>query len=247
MKALMPAATQQLPVCVRGNRLIGRLARFFVALALICLSGCSGHEPPPLPRFVIQGRVVDATDASVGIAGATITAEVASATATRQAAQTVTGGDGSYQLEIRIESATTVTLYITLPEGSGYRGIRIDIEAEPATTLTLTITLLPLDAPEPVEIYVVPSSATLTVGETRQFIAVVVDAEGSQLEDYQPTWTVEGGIGSITSSGLFEAENAGTGTVLATLQNVQGSASVTVVSGEGTGSVEVTIRSSEHE
>jgi hypothetical protein len=46
-----------------------------------------------------------------------------------------------------------------------------------------------------------------------------------------PTWSVTGGIGTVNSSGLFTAETAGAGTVVATSGSISGSANVTVISG----------------
>lgn len=72
-----------------------------------------------------------------------------------------------------------------------------------------------------------PGTATLAVGGTQQFIAMGRTSTG-KLIDITPTWSTAGGIGSVSSSGLFTASSIGLGYVYATASNVVGSATVTV-------------------
>jgi len=81
---------------------------------------------------------------------------------------------------------------------------------------------------QPASIAVTPVSAQIAVGGTQQFSAEVRDQFGKALAP-QPTvsWAVSGG-GTISSSGLFSATNAGTFTINATSSVATGGASVTV-------------------
>jgi len=77
-------------------------------------------------------------------------------------------------------------------------------------------------------ITVTPSSATLSVGEQQQFTATGYDSGGTVMT-ITPTWTSSNtNVGSISQSGLFTAIAAGTTTVTAESEGVQGTAAVTV-------------------
>ena len=72
-----------------------------------------------------------------------------------------------------------------------------------------------------------PKTATLTVGETRQFTASGSDGFGNHV----PTsvgWRAESGMGTIDSSGFFSATAAGSGIVVAETGAVADTAFVTV-------------------
>ena len=61
--------------------------------------------------------------------------------------------------------------------------------------------------------YIWPDAVTLKVGEERQFYAITVTS--GTLNNVDATFSVSGGIGSITSAGVFSAEAVGTGSVIA--------------------------------
>ncbi len=81
-------------------------------------------------------------------------------------------------------------------------------------------------------ITVSPSSASMNVGQTRQFTAIAYDQNGAQLSP-QPTftWSASGG-GTIDASGLFTAGTTAGGpyAITATSSGIAGTASVTVSS-----------------
>lgn len=80
---------------------------------------------------------------------------------------------------------------------------------------------------------VTPTTATLAVGATQQFVAVVKDGFGNVLTT-TPNWSVAAGGGSISSSGLFTAgPAAGTypNTIVASVGTITASATVTVTAG----------------
>lgn len=77
-------------------------------------------------------------------------------------------------------------------------------------------------------ITVSPSSATIGVNKTQLFSAIGKDSVG-KIVQVSPTWSVQGNIGTISSTGLFTAGSVeGTGNVVATLDSLSASASVTV-------------------
>lgn len=67
-------------------------------------------------------------------------------------------------------------------------------------------------------------------GTVVPFTATGVDTTGAPMA-ITPTWSVSGGIGQIDQQGKFTAVTAGSGSVVATVGTVQGSANVTVVPG----------------
>ncbi|MFH1279117.1 MAG: DNRLRE domain-containing protein [Candidatus Eisenbacteria bacterium] len=74
---------------------------------------------------------------------------------------------------------------------------------------------------------IAPPAAALAAGEEKLFIAIAYDGEGNPTGD-PIDWSVTGGIGAV-SGGLFTAENAGTGSVIASAPGpVSGTAPVTV-------------------
>lgn len=82
-------------------------------------------------------------------------------------------------------------------------------------------------------ITVSPSSITIGVNNSQQFQALGKNSTGNIVTDFTPTWSVEGNIGSITSTnGLYATLRAGwqegTGYVVATYGSVEGRAKVTV-------------------
>ena len=75
-----------------------------------------------------------------------------------------------------------------------------------------------------------PTTATIAVGGTQQFTAVVKNSKGNVLK-VTPTWSVTGG-GTITSTGLFTAGSTpGTSTISVTCSGVTATATVTVTAG----------------
>jgi len=72
---------------------------------------------------------------------------------------------------------------------------------------------------------VAPPSAVLTVGATQPFTATVRDRIGT-IWPATVAWTTAGGIGSVDGTGLFTATASGSGTVTASRDGLQDSATV---------------------
>lgn len=75
-----------------------------------------------------------------------------------------------------------------------------------------------------------PDTTTLAVGQTQQFSAMVRDQKGRDIEDedLKITWSVEGEGGRINADGNFTAVKAGSATVIATTEEIRGTAAITV-------------------
>jgi hypothetical protein len=97
--------------------------------------------------------------------------------------------------------------------------------SEPGVTASLTIS---------------PTTVTLAPGGTQQFTLVAKNAAGDILTLPDPIWSVTGGGGTITSTGLYTAgTTAGTFSASVTCNNVTATASVIVTAG-APASIEVT-------
>jgi len=84
-------------------------------------------------------------------------------------------------------------------------------------------------------VVVLPSSASLNVGQTQQFQAYLV-VNGAISSDVPFTWSTIGGVGSVDQNGLFVATSPGSGFVVATYGAgvASGTASVSVSSTNAT-------------
>ena len=81
-------------------------------------------------------------------------------------------------------------------------------------------------------VVVLPSSASLVVGQVKQFNAYFF-INGVPVQDVPFTWSTTGGVGTVDQNGQFIATSAGNGAVTATrpltsIANVSGSASIAV-------------------
>ncbi|HMI46351.1 MAG TPA: hypothetical protein VK491_09330, partial [Gemmatimonadaceae bacterium] len=75
-----------------------------------------------------------------------------------------------------------------------------------------------------------PTTATIPVGGTQQFTAVIKNSKGNVL-NVAGIWTVSGG-GTITSTGLFTAGSTpGTSTITVSCSGITATATVTVTAG----------------
>ncbi len=95
-------------------------------------------------------------------------------------------------------------------------------------TATVLVTAGPLAS-----IVVTPSTSSVGVGATSQYVAVGKDASGNVVQ-FTPSWSVELGGGSISTTGLFTAGTATgtfTNTVRASAGALSGTASVVVTAG----------------
>jgi uncharacterized cupredoxin-like copper-binding protein len=83
---------------------------------------------------------------------------------------------------------------------------------------------------EVVSMVVAPETVEISAGHKQQFEARGLDAHGNEV-DIEPEWSVTSGVGSINSNGLFEAAVLGEGKVVATYEDIVGTADVITVAG----------------
>lgn len=90
------------------------------------------------------------------------------------------------------------------------------------------------------QITVLPETASLIVGQSRQFSASARDAYGNTVAIGAPAWSISDKIGTISLTGLFTATGAGTTYVTARHSGVEGTARVSISEPEMTESCVVT-------
>jgi PGF-pre-PGF domain-containing protein len=84
-------------------------------------------------------------------------------------------------------------------------------------------------APELTTIEVKPSTGPLEIGDTELFTATALDQSGEEMTDVEFDWTCSNTtVGTIDGTGLFTAHAAGTATITATAEGINGTATVTV-------------------
>jgi len=81
---------------------------------------------------------------------------------------------------------------------------------------------------EVASVTVSPASATLEVGATQQFTAVIYDSKGMAITGISPYWSVDGASGTISTAGVFTGTSEGAMSVKASAGGVADTASVAV-------------------
>lgn len=75
-----------------------------------------------------------------------------------------------------------------------------------------------------------PQRAHLTAGETLEIETRAADAAGNEITK-QPDWSMEGNLGEISKSGVFEAVSAGSGKIIGSMNDLTQEIAVTVAPG----------------
>jgi outer membrane protein assembly factor BamB len=211
--------------------LTGQPLRYALAaclLSALILCGCGGGTPGTDTGNDISGVVVDAEnpDQPIGNAYVYIPAGGARQATPGVVAETMAASDGSYTL--RNVPAGDWQILVEPPDASGYADFGVAVEVA-SSALRLRLTgLASATASRVATIEVVPEAATLDPGATRDFGTIVRDSQGNAI-DAACTWTVDGAIGTIGDTGLLTAaDDPATGSVIASLAGVQGTAPVTI-------------------
>jgi hypothetical protein len=96
-------------------------------------------------------------------------------------------------------------------------------------TAEVTVVAAPAQVGALAALVVNPPSALLGPGGTQQFVAYGLDKDGNFLPLTAPAWSVEGGVGTVSTSGALTAgPAAATGAVVAAQGDYQGKAQVQV-------------------
>lgn len=207
-----------------------------LSLCMGLLLGCDGNEspqpfnPPPTNGYTIS---VDSTKQLAIGQEWSITPVVKKNGQVVEAPQltwTTAGGIGEF-----LSTGATAVFKATsdVAEGAQKTGT-ITVQAYGKTAVinvtvvhnpdVATLTDLQIAYPEGADL------AQVTSGTQIPFTATAQKTDGTRV-DVAPTWTVQGGVGTISETGLFRAGTAGTGRIVATLETLEDSVVVTVVPG----------------
>jgi len=111
------------------------------------------------------------------------------------------------------------------------------VATEGSATDSVALTVIPGTDPPPPSGYIeiqIPDGVdpnNVEVGDSIAFTAVKYDTGGTNPQTINPTWSAVGGIGTITSNGVFTATTVGSGQVKADYQGLTAQVSITVVKG----------------
>jgi len=216
---------------------LGWLTGLIMAAAIIAV-GCGGGDggggddvtpPPPTGTATLNGQVVAANDTSQLLTSADVTIEPAGETAAAQAGRrtVTTGPDGGFAFTGL--SAGEWTVRVTTPQSEEYGTGMARVPLVADRTTTVSVAVLPLDIAAPQSIVLDPTNSTIDVGGRIDYRAQVEGPGGTVLRDIEPTWVVEGGIGTVNPDGVFTAQSVGSGKVRAFAGNVEKASSVVVV------------------
>lgn len=215
---------------------LGWLTGLIMAVALIAV-GCGGGDggggddvtPPPTGTATLNGQVVAANDTSLLLTNADVTIEPVGQTAAAQAGgRTVTTGpDGGFAFTGL--SAGEWTMRVTTPQSEEYGTGTARVPLVAGRTTTVSVAVLPLDTAAPQTIVLDPTSSTIDVGGRIGYRAQVEGPDGTVLRGIEPTWVVEGGIGSVNPEGIFTAQTVGSGKVRAFAGSAERASNVVVV------------------
>jgi PGF-pre-PGF domain-containing protein len=151
---------------------------------------------------------------------------------TQQFTATVRDQFGGEMTSVAVTWASGNTTVGTIDESSGiFTALAAGTTTVTGTAdgLTGTATVAVDERPAFAKIAVMPSAATLEVGDDLQFEAVAFDRFGNIVEDAGVTWECSGPcVGEIDCCGVFTALDAGTATITACGDGAEGTATVTV-------------------
>jgi len=211
-----------------------QIRKFTVCLPvaiLFWLLGCGGEDLTggsvpignPNPTRLV-GTVVDEEEPTKPLADAEVEIVLEDGT------QIKTKTDTSGMFAVELPRGKRCTLKVRPP--SGFEALyqeRIDDFVTDADEIRLLIPIPRIGMMMPVftELRIQPQEVTLKVRESIQF---QVHLEPSPQRPVRPVWSVHGGIGVITSDGLFIATRTGQGFVRVRIGHLRAEATVTVIS-----------------
>lgn len=207
---------------------LGALAALLLAsLALVGCGGGGGNDgeinPPPTDQVgSLGGRVVQADNVNVGLAGATVVVRNAGGDVI---ANGLTDSQGNFIiLSVPVGAST---LEVETPSEAVYASQTVPgVVIANNTRTNLTITVLRNVDPAPTQVTLSPASATVDVHGQVDFDAEVVS--GGTIMAVTPVFLVSANIGVIDRNGVFTSTQPGTGTVTAISGGMSDTAIVTV-------------------
>ncbi len=176
----------------------------------------------PINSITIQQNGVAVSELT-GVQGSTVTglkAVIDPAEANQKVTWSVTP-DGYADVIHQDNGAISVVLRNRPDSGQ----ITVTATAADGTTASVKITVT---APQVKSVTVAPASASIQVGQTRQFTAVVKDTNDQEL-DMTPTWSVgDSAVAEISADGTVTGKAVGTTKIYADFGGQRGEATVTV-------------------
>ena len=130
--------------------------------------------------------------------------------------------------------ATIDTMGLATGEGAGSTTIKATVDGVSGTaTLTVTEPPEPPEPPPPppmvATVTVSPSEATIKEGQTQQFSATAYDADNEEVSGKTFTWTSSNNtVATVNNTGLATAASAGSAIIAASVDEVSGTAALTV-------------------
>lgn len=223
----------------RGEVVTGRTIAWTSSAPAIATVDQSGRVTGILPGPAVITAKVDGLEASAGVTVSlvpvrSVTVAPTSAsmlvgdrqaftvTAVDEAGQPVTGRAVTWRSSnTGVAAVSSTGEVIALAAGSSTITATIDgVEG----TASVTVATQPVGS-----VTVSPTSASLTVGGTRQLSVTVRDATGGVITGKQVTWSSsDTDVATVSSSGLVTAVGAGQASIAATVDGVVGTAAITV-------------------
>lgn len=182
-----------------------------ILLLLAAIWGCGGGGGGAAARFAtVEGQCYDAASPTVAVGRAVVTEMSTGRSTTADAAGNFTLGQLPGGL---------LTLQVTGPARAAYKQTLVGVQCTVGQVTQVQVGLVPAGVADPAQVTISPRNMTVQTSVSRQFDAVVKDANGNTLPIH-PTWTVTNNIGEITRLGVLTARNTTamplTGQVMAT-------------------------------
>jgi len=189
-----------------------RYLLIFVLVGILCLSGCP--SPSTQVPAVLNSLELSPKNSTVEV-GATLQFSAQGKSA-QGAVVTVSSLTWSVSNDIgtidnnglfRANKAGSCQVRVSASQGQFTA--QADLTVQGVASPTPSPPVIPTLA----SIEIIPTSANLTVEDILQFTAKGKDSDGKEMALTNPSWAVEGEIGTVDASGLFTAAKAGLGKV----------------------------------
>lgn len=140
----------------------------------------------------------------------------------------VTAGGGALSAPTSVsDSLGRASVTWTLGSTLGAQAVQASVGSTLTASFAATATPIPVAT-----VTVSPDTATVTVGQTRQYTATTKDASGSVLTGRVITWTSsDTAVATVSGTGLATARRAGSATLTATSEGKSGTAMLTAIGG----------------
>lgn len=202
--------------------------RYMEFLVVACLPilfiGCGGGGAAVPAAGVISGQVVDASNISQPVPDTYVYVPVPPPPR-RQAEElsAISDSQGNYEIS-GLEPGQDYEVFVDAP--GAYMDTHFLVYVPEVGAVDQRICLLPAGM-DPLLQRVYPDPSNLTIEETLRF--QFTKRQEGPAQELTPTWSVSGGIGTVSPGGLFSATAPGPGTLYVSLGSKFGTADITVL------------------